>query len=148
MTGYLPFTFEASCISGIGDYVDDIAFSMLIYKFTESTLLTSYVFAIKMILSFVSMFTSTIVDYNNKKKILIVTSFGQGIVLLMLLFIYNTGYISTFILIVFVTIQTIFSTFSTPAQNALLPLLVSDDDAITARASNSMFQQFIQCELP
>ncbi len=136
--------FEASCISGIGDYVDDIAFSMLIYKFTESTLITSYVFAIKMILSFVSMFTSTIVDYNNKKKILIVTSFGQGIVLFMLFFIYNTGYISTFILIVFVTIQTIFSTFSTPAQNALLPLLVSDDDAITARASNSMFQQFIQ----
>lgn len=59
---------EATCISGIGDYVDDIAFSMLIYMFTESTLITSYVFAIKMILSFVSMFTATIVDYNNKKK--------------------------------------------------------------------------------
>ena len=57
----------ASCISGIGDYVDDIAFAMLIYMVTESTLITSYVFAIKMILSFVSMFTSSIVDYSNKK---------------------------------------------------------------------------------
>lgn len=135
---------EASCISGIGDYVDDIAFAMLIYMITESTLITSYVFAIKMILSFVSMFTSSIVDYSNKKKILIITSFGQGIVLLVLLLIYLTGHISTPILIMFVTIQTILSTFSTPAQNALLPLLISDDDAITARASNSMFQQFIQ----
>ena len=117
------------------DYVDDIAFS---------TLITSYVFAIKMILSFISMFTSTIVDYNNKKQILMVTSFGQGIVLFLLLFLYSTGHVSTWILIVFVTIQTIFSTFSTPAQNALLPLLISDEDVITARASNSMFQQFIQ----
>lgn len=115
--------------------MDDIAFS---------TLITSYVFAIKMILSFVSMFTSTIVDYNNKKQILMVTSFGQGIVLFLLLFLYSTGHVSTWILIVFVTIQTIFSTFSTPVQNALLPLLISDEDVITARASNSMFQQFIQ----
>lgn len=135
---------EATCISGIGDYVDDIAFSMLIYMFTESTLITSYVFAIKMILSFVSMFTATIVDYNNKKKILIITSFGQGVLLLVLLLIYVTDNISTLILIIFVTIQTIFSTFSTPAQNALLSLLVFDDDVIVARASNSMFQQFIQ----
>lgn len=136
--------FFASCISGIGDYIDDIAFSMLIYTLTESTLITSYVFAIKMILSFISMFTSTIVDYNNKKKILIATSFGQGILLLMLLFMYFTNHISTIILIAFVTIQTVFSTFSTPAQNALLPLLVTYDDTVTARASNSMFQQFIQ----
>lgn len=135
---------EASCISGIGDYVDDIAFAMLIYRITESTLITSYVFAIKMILSFVSMFTASIVDYSNKKKILIVTSFGQGVLLSALLVMYLSGHITTPILILFVTIQTIFSTFSTPAQNALLPFLINDDEAIVARASNSMVQQFIQ----
>ena len=135
---------KASCINAIGDYVDDIAFAMLIYTVSESTLITSYVFAIKMILSFVSMFTSSIVDYNNKKKILIITSFGDCILLSILLLIYLGGHISIPILIIFVTAQTIFSTLSIPAQNALLPLLIFDDDAIVARASHSMFQQFIQ----
>jgi MFS transporter len=104
----------------------------------------SYVFAIKILLSFVSVFTSLIVDYNNKKNILIFTSLGQGIVLCLLLSMYLTNNISTPILIIFVTIQTIFSTFSTPAQNAILPLLISDNDTIIARSATCMFQQFIQ----
>ncbi len=134
----------SSCISGIGDYVDDIAFAVLIYSVTESALITSYVFAIKMALSFVSMFTSSIVDRNNKKNILIISSLGQGLLLFFLLLVYVNEHISSIILIVFVTIQTIFSTFSTPAQNALLPLIISDDEAIDARASFVLFQQFLQ----
>lgn len=136
--------FASICASGVGDYIDDIAFALLIYTVTESTLIMSYVFAIKILLSFVSVFTSSIVDYNNKKNILIFTSLGQGIVLCLLLSMYLTNNISTPILIIFVTIQTIFSTFSTPAQNAILPLLISDNDTIIARSATCMFQQFIQ----
>ena len=136
--------FASICTSGVGDYIDDIAFALLIYTVTESTLIMSYVFAIKILLSFVSVFTSSIVDYNNKKNILIFTSLGQGIVLCLLLSMYLTNNISTPILIIFVTIQTIFSTFSTPAQNAILPLLISDNDTIIARSATCMFQQFIQ----
>ena len=136
--------FASICASGVGDYIDDIAFALLIYTVTESTLIMSYVFAIKILLSFVSVFTSSIVDYNNKKNILSFTSLGQGIVLCLLLSMYLTNNISTPILIIFVTIQTIFSTFSTPAQNAILPLLISDNDTIIARSATCMFQQFIQ----
>ena len=138
------FFFSSLCISGTGDYIDDIAFALLIYTVTKSTLIMSYVFAIKIILSFISVCTSSIVDYSNKKNILFFTSLGQGILLCLLLFIYLTDNISTIVLIIFVTIQTIFSTFSTPAQNAILPLLISDDDTIIARASTGMFQQFIR----
>lgn len=134
----------ASCISSVGDYVDDIAFSMLVYLYTKSTLITSYVFAIKLIFSFVSMFTASIVDHNNKKEIMIITSIGQGILLLILFLLYGLNYVTVPLLIIFVTVQTLFSTFSIPAQNALLPLLISDEDAIVARASSSMIQQFIQ----
>ena len=42
----------ASSISTIGDFVDDIAFAQLVYIVTKSTLITSYVFAIKIIFSF------------------------------------------------------------------------------------------------
>ena len=93
----------ASCISSIGDYVDDIAFSMLVYLYTKSTLITSYVFAIKLIFSFVSMFTASIVDHNNKKEIMIITSIGQGILLLILFLLYGLNYVTVPLLIIFVT---------------------------------------------
>jgi|GEM_PF-1188980 len=134
----------SSCISGIGDYFDDIAFAMLIYMVTNSTLITSYVFGIKMILSFISMFTSTFVDNSNKKNILIVTSLGQSIVLFIMSFLYMNAMISTCILIIFVTVQTIFSTFSTPAKNSILPIITIKDEMIDARASFGIFQQFLK----
>ena len=43
-----------------------------------------------------------------------------------------------------VTIQTLFSTFSIPAQNAILPYIVSDDDTLNARSLMNMFIQMIQ----
>lgn len=52
------FFWIASCISTIGDFVDDIAFAQLVYFVTKSTLLTSYVFAIKVVFTFLSTLTA------------------------------------------------------------------------------------------
>lgn len=52
------FFWVASSISTLGDFVDDIAFAQLVYFVTQSTLLTSYVFAIKVIFTFLSTLTS------------------------------------------------------------------------------------------
>ncbi|MDO4294083.1 MAG: MFS transporter [Eubacteriales bacterium] len=136
--------FLAVSISVVGDYVDDIAIAQLIYAVTNSTLLMSYVFAIKILLTFLSMFTAAYVDKHSKKKILLVTSFGQGIILLVLLFLYTGNCLNTGILIAFVTVQTIFSTFSIPTRNAMLPYLVSDDEVVNARGLMNMFTQMIQ----
>lgn len=136
--------FFATNINIIGDYIDDIAMAQLIFEITKSTLLMSYVFAIKIILSFLSIFTATYVDKHNKKNLLILTSFGQGIILIILFFLYSTDRLNTGLLILFVTIQTLFSTFSIPAQNAILPYIVSDDDTLNARSLMNMFIQMIQ----
>lgn len=69
------------------DYVDDIAFAQLVYLVTESTLLTSYVFVIKIIFTFASIFTATYIDCHKKKPILFITSSGQCIILLFHYFI-------------------------------------------------------------
>ena len=66
--------FFATNINIIGDYIDDIAMAQLIFEITKSTLLMSYVFAIKIILSFLSIFTATYVDKHNKKNLLILSS--------------------------------------------------------------------------
>ena len=137
----------AISISSLGDYVDDIAFAQLVYLVTKSTLLTSYVFAIKIVFTFLSVFTATYVDRHNKKKILIGTSAGQGIVLVFLLFLYQNQMLNSYILIGFVTIQTVFSTFGTPAQNAFLSCVVTKEEMLSARSSLHMFMNFILYEL-
>lgn len=134
----------ASSITTIGDYIDDIAFAQLIYIITRSTLITSYVFAIKIVLTFLSVFTAAFVDKYNKKKIIILTSLGQGFLLVIIFLLYKSNQLNTSILIVFVTVQTVFSTFSLPAQNAILPCLVTEKEMINARSALSIFMQFIQ----
>lgn len=138
------YYWAASCVSTIGDYIDDIAFAQLVYLITESTLLTSYVFAIKIVFTFLSIFTATYVDKYNKKRILVFTSLAQGSILAFLLILYRLNCLNAPILIIFVTLQTVFSSFSTPAQNAILSCIVSKEDMLNARSSISIFMRFIQ----
>lgn len=134
----------ATSVTTIGDYVDDIALAQLIYIITQSTLVTSYVFAIKIVFTFLNIFTATYIDKHNKRKIIILSSMGQGFVLAILLVLYQNNLINTYILIAFVTLQTIFSTFSVPAQNAILPCIVSESDMLNARSTINIFMQFVQ----
>lgn len=134
----------ASSVSTIGDYVDDIAFAQLVYFITESTLLSSYVFAIKIICSILAIFTSTFVDRNSKKCIIITSSLFQGITLLILFGLYSFGKVNIIILMVTVTVQTIFSSFVTPARNAIIMNLVDKEELINARASMSVASSIIQ----
>lgn len=57
-------------VSNAGDYIDDIAFAQLVYSITKSTLFSSYVFAVKIVFSFLNILSATLVDKWNKKKLL------------------------------------------------------------------------------
>ena len=61
-----------------------------------------------------------------------------------LLFLYQNQMLNSYILIGFVTIQTVFSTFGTPAQNAFLSCVVTKEEMLSARSSLHMFMNFIQ----
>ena len=56
-------------ISAIGDIVDDVAFMQLVYILTNSTVLSGYTFIVKIIITFLGIFMSSIADKWNKKKI-------------------------------------------------------------------------------
>ena len=47
--GKIPVDWE---YGNAGDYIDDIAFAQLVYSITKSTLFSSYVFAVKIVFSF------------------------------------------------------------------------------------------------
>ena len=141
--GFRYFWF-ASSVSTVGDYVDDIAFAQLVYLITESTLLSSYVFAIKIMISILGIFTSTFVDRHSKKNIVSAASLLQGITLLFLFFMCSIGKVNTILLMIIVTIQSIFSSFVTPAKNAMIINLVNKQELINARASMSVVSSMIE----
>lgn len=131
-------------VSNAGDYIDDIAFAQLVYITTKSTLLSSYVFAIKIVFSVVSIFSATLADKLSKKIMIVISCMAQGILLIFLLLAYQQSYLSTVGLMLFVTLQAIFSSFVRPAQNAILPLIVDKDSLIEARSLMGISDQLIQ----
>lgn len=59
-------------VSNAGDYIDDIAFAQLVYSITKSTLFSSYVFAVKIVFSFLNILSDCNIwkkTANNKHKI-------------------------------------------------------------------------------
>ena len=134
----------AITISTIGDFVDDIAFAQLVYLVTGSTLLTSYVFAIKIICSFMSVFTSTFVDRHRKKNILGLSFLLQGITLVVLYTFCSIGKVNTIILLAVVTLQSVFSSFVVPTKNAMIAMIVDKNDIVDARASMSIVSSIVE----
>lgn len=134
----------AITISTIGDFVDDIAFAQLVYLVTGSTLLTSYVFAIKIICSFMSVFTSTFVDRHRKKNILGLSFLLQGITLVVLYTLCSIGKVNTIILLAVVTLQSVFSSFVVPTKNAMIAMIVDKNDIVDARASISIVSNIVE----
>ena len=130
--------------SNAGDYIDDIAFAQLVYLVTNSTLFSSYVFAVKIIFSMFSIFSATLADKLNKKKILVFSCTSQGLLITILLLLYRSNYLTVPILMCFVTLQAFFSSFGKPAQNAILPLIVKKDNLVEARSLMNISDQLIQ----
>lgn len=134
----------ANILSVAGDLIDDIAFAQVVYLITKSTLLTAYVFAIKVVLSFLSILAATYIDRHSSKKVLTICEFGQALILLIFICLYINNYLNTALILLFVTCQTIFSSFATPASNSLIVHIVKREDLIDARASMNMVMQVLQ----
>lgn len=134
----------ARCISSFGDSLDDIAFAMLVYKITQSTLLTSYVFVIKIIFSFTSIFTAVLADRLNKKLMIFIGEISQGILLIVLLLLNMYSKVNVITLILFVTLQAFFSTICNPAKNALITFVIEKKSLLAARSLINTSVSFIE----
>lgn len=136
--------FCATIVSNIGDYVDDIVFVQLVYLITKSTLFTSYVFAIKMVFVFFSIFMATLADRLNKTKLMVFSYIMQACVLIIVTIMYKSNRINFLVLLLTVTMQALFSSILVPTQNAVLSCIVKSEDVVDARALINVVQQFVQ----
>lgn len=134
----------STCISRFGDGLDDIAFAIILYSISKSTLVTSYVFAIKVIFSFITIFTGALSDRMNKKKMVFYGEVGQAIILIILILLNKYFKLNTNILILFSTVQAFLSTWTMPAKNTLSLLTMDKNKLVESKALMNVSLQIIQ----
>ncbi|RPJ37517.1 MAG: MFS transporter, partial [Chloroflexi bacterium] len=124
-------------ISIMGDRVLAVALPFFIYQQTRSTLVTAILVAATLIPRILLGSTAgVLVDRWDRKRIMVVTSLGQGLILLPLLLVDSSAAVWIAYLVRFC--QTVLAIFFGPAETALLPQLVEKDQLLPANALNTL----------
>lgn len=128
-------------ISIMGDMVLNVALPFFVYQLSGSTFATAVMVAAELLprLLFGSI-AGVFVDRWDRKKVMVVASISQGLVILPLFFVRSAE--TLWIVYVISFIQVAFAMFFGPAENALLPLLVPEEKLIQANSLNAMNNNF------
>jgi MFS family permease len=124
-------------ISYAGDWVLYAALPYFVYARTGSTIATAGMIAAELVPGvLLSSVAGVFVDRWNRKRILVVTNALEAAAVALLLFVPSGGwlgfvYVATFL-------QATFAAFETPAEGALLPTLVAEDELVPANALNAL----------
>ena len=124
-------------ISMAGDWMLFIALPIYVYQLTNSTLATSIMFMVSMVPRIVfGSVAGVFVDRWERKRTMVVTNLLLALGLLPLLLVQSAEW--EWLVYVVGFTQACISQFFGPAENALLPRLVSEDRLVTANALNSL----------
>jgi len=128
---------SAGLISMVGDWMLFIALPIYVYKLTGSALATSTMFIAEMIPSLLlGSVAGVFVDRWNRKRIMVITNLLLALGLLPLLLVHSTAWLWVVYVVAFV--ESVLTQFFTPAESALLPLLVSEEHLGPANSLNSL----------
>ena len=127
----------ARVVSNLGDWFNLLASAALIARLTDSGAAISLLFLVRFLpLFFMSPFAGVIADHFDRRKVLIATNLLRAVTVLSLLLVDRPERI--WLLYVLTALQFVFSAVFTPAETALIPNVVDDDDLITANALDSL----------
>jgi MFS family permease len=124
-------------ISLMGDSVLLVALPYFVFQKTGSTLASAVMVAAELLprLLFGSI-AGVFVDRWDRKKVMVITSIAQGIIILPLLLVRSSD--SMWIVYTVSFFQTALALFFGPAENALLPLLVNEKELLPANSLNAL----------
>ena len=119
----------AGLISGAGDWLLAIALPIYVYGLTGSTLSSALTMTVELLATLVfGQFAGLVVDQFDRRVLLVVANIAQAVLLLPLLAVGGTGQLWLIYLVS--AVQSAVATVSSPAQNALIPSLVTPDELV------------------
>ncbi len=118
----------ATFITRIGDGIDMVAFSWLVYEITGSTTLVATIFAVNMIpnLTF-GVIAGAVSKYINEKSILWICDFGRAINVGLVALLYMSGNLQVWHLFVVTFLNSTFESFRAPAQTSIFPKILKEE---------------------
>ena len=127
----------ARVVSNLGDWFNLLASASLIARLTDSGAAVSLLFLVRFLpLFFMSPFAGVIADHFDRRKVLIATNLLRAATVGALVLVDRPERI--WLLYVLTALQFVFSAIFTPAETALIPSVVDEDDLITANALDSL----------
>ena len=135
----------ANSISRFGDSIDAIAFTWLVYAITESAAWSAIVFAINQLPSvLIQPFVGPVIEGMNKKKVMIITDFIRGGIIIGLVILYLTEYLNPWVLLLFTFCNSAVEAFSMPAFTAVVPKIIEEKYYTYGTALSSTISTIVQ----
>ena len=122
-------------ISVAGDWVLRAALPYFVYEQTGSTVATAGIIVAELMPGVVlGSVAGVFVDRWDRKRVLVLTNFFQAATVALLLVVPQDGWL--WVVYVVAAAQSALAAFSAPAESALLPRLVGDEELVPANALN------------
>ena len=135
----------ANSISRFGDSIDAIAFTWLVYAITGSAAWSAIVFAFNQLPSvLIQPFVGPVVEGMNKKKVMIITDFIRGGIIIGLVILYLTEYLNPWVLLLFTFCNSTVEAFSMPAFTAVVPKIIEEKYYTYGTALSSTISTIVQ----
>lgn len=128
-----------SAFSRFGDGIDTIAFSILVYRITGSTMLMASLFAVNGLPNIIfGLLSGVISTHGDEKKITAICDFGRFACVLCAGILFAAGQLQVWHLYIITFCNSSFEAFRAPAATSLLPRLLDEEvlnDGIAVKAS-------------
>ncbi len=119
----------ATIITRIGDSIDTIAFSWLVYVMTGSRALMGGIFIMSVLPNLIVLpFAGVIADLFNKKHLVILSDILRGVFVLSLAVLYVTDLLQVWHLFAFVFANNIFESVANPSRTGLIQGILNPDE--------------------
>jgi MFS family permease len=124
-------------VSVAGDWVLNAALPFFVYEETESTVATAGMIVARLAPAvLLGSLAGVFVDRWSRKRVLVWTNLLQAATVALLLLVPGEGWI--WVVFVVAAAQSALAAFSSPAETALLPMLVDDTELLAANALNAL----------
>ena len=118
----------ANIITRLGDGIDMIAFSWLVYEVTGSTVLTASIFGVNMIPNItIGLISGVICQYVSEKTVMFICDIGRCICVSLIAFLFMNQQLEVWHLFVVTFLNSSFEAFRSPCEASIYPKILSED---------------------
>ena len=118
----------ANLINRLGDSIDAIAFSWLVYSITNSAAWSAVVLGVNLMPNIIIQpFAGAIVERMSKKQVIVLCDIARGIMTALILILYLGNNLSPWILLGITFVNNTFESFRSPAATCFVPMILQEE---------------------